>query len=205
MIGFIIPSIGRSSIRYTLESLLKQTHQEWKCWVGFDGKKQNQIDSSILVNDNRINYLYFGEKMGDESQHHGNAGQVRNEIIRNVGDDVDWIGFVDDDDTLSKYYVEILELEKTKFDFDCCVFRMRYDENNDKVIPPFGMNVIRQNFVGISFCINKKFMNDNQISFINDNAEDFNFLKQISDIGGKIHISNHITYNVNGHRYYGQK
>ena len=203
MIGFIIPSIGRSSIKYTLESLLKQTHQEWKCYVGFDGKKQNEIDSSILVDDNRIKYIYFGEKIGDESQYHGNAGQVRNLIIDNMDDDIDWIGFVDDDDTLSKYYVEILELEKTKYDFDCCVFRMRYDKNNDKVIPPFGMNIIQQNFVGISFCVNKKFIDENKILFVNDNAEDFKFLKQINENGGKIYISNHVAYNVNGYTYNG--
>lgn len=203
MIAFIIPSIGRPTIKFTLESLLKQTHQEWKCYVGFDGKRKDEIDFSILVEDERIKYLYFGEKMGDERQHHGNAGQVRNSIIKNIDDDIDWIGFVDDDDTLSKYYIEILDLEKSKSNFDCCVFRMRYDKNNNKVIPPFGMDVIQQNFVGISFCVNRKFIDDNQISFVNDNAEDFKFLKQINEKGGKIQISNHITYNVNGHQYNG--
>jgi hypothetical protein len=78
---------------------------------------------------------------------------------------------------------------------------MRYDKNNDRVIPPFGMNIIQQNFVGISFCVNRKFIDDNQISFVNDNAEDFKFLKQINENGGKIQISNHIIYNVNGHQY----
>jgi hypothetical protein len=45
---------------------------------------------------------------------------------------------------------------------------------------------------------------DNKISFMNDNAEDFMFLKEIGDKGGKIRVSPHITYNVNGHSY-GQK
>lgn len=203
MIGFVIPSIGRETITYTLKSLLNQTNPNWKCFVGFDGKKQSDIDCSLLVDDNRIHYFYFGEKMGSEVEHHGNAGLVRNEIIKNISDDVEWIGFVDDDDTISKYYVEILNLEKTKTDFDCCVFRMRYDKDNQKVIPPFGMNYIAQNFVGISFCVKKKFITENKILFENNNAEDFMFLNLINDSGGIIHMSPHITYNVNGYQYYG--
>jgi hypothetical protein len=202
MIGFVIPSIGRPTLFHTLESLTNQTNQEWKCYVGFDGKKKEEIDSSILIEDPRINYLYFGDKLGSEKEHHGNAGQVRNAIIRNVEQDVDWIGFVDDDDTLSKYYVEMLELEKSKGDFDCCVFRMRYDRDNQKVIPPFEMNHLAQNFVGISFCVKKKFITENDVQFQNSNAEDFLFLQQMNDKGATIHLSPHVTYNVNGHQYY---
>jgi hypothetical protein len=205
MIGFVIPSIGRPTIKNTLNSLLNQTEIEWKCYVGFDGKKQSDIDPLILVDDSRIKYFYFGEKLGSEKEHHGNAGQVRNAIIRNIDSDIEWIAFVDDDDTLSKYYIEILNLEKTKNDFDCCVFRMRYDKNNSKVVPPFGMNYLAQNFVGISFCVKKDFLDNNQVLFENNNAEDFMLLKQITDKDGKIHISPHVTYNVNGCQYDGQK
>jgi hypothetical protein len=203
MIGFVIPSVGRKTITYTLNSILCQTISNWKCFIGFDGKRKNDIDSSLLINDDRIKYFYFGEKLGSEKEYHGNAGLVRNSIIQNIDDDIDWIGFVDDDDTLSKYYVEILDLEKSKQQFDCCVFRMRYDKNNQKIVPPFGMNEIIQNHVGISFCINREFLINNNLLFQNDNAEDFKFLKQIIDKNGKIHISNHITYNVNGYQYYG--
>ena len=65
MIGFVIPSIGRETITYTLESLINQTNPNWKCYVGFDGKKKSDIDSSILISDERIKYFYFGEKLGD--------------------------------------------------------------------------------------------------------------------------------------------
>jgi glycosyltransferase involved in cell wall biosynthesis len=200
MIGFVVPSIGRDSIKYTLQSLINQTDPNWKCWVGFDGKCEEDIDKNNLIEDSRINYLYFKDKLG-VSAHHGNAGYVRNSIISHITEDCDWIGFVDDDDTLSKFYIEILELEKTKSEFNCCVFRMRYDKDNQKVIPPFGMNHLQQNYVGISFCVSKKFIAENNIKFTNDNAEDFKFLKEINDKGGKIYISPHITYNVNGHSY----
>jgi glycosyltransferase involved in cell wall biosynthesis len=200
MISFVIPSIGRNTIKYSIQSLLNQTIQDWKCVIGFDGIAEGDIDKGILVDDSRIEYLYLSEKMG-QSAHHGNAGLVRNSIIEQLSDDTEWIGFLDDDDTLTRFYIEILELEKTKFKFDCCVFRMRYDKDNQKVIPPFGMNHLQQNYVGISFCVSKKFITENNIKFTNDNAEDFKFLKEIHDRGGRIHISSHITYNVNGHSY----
>lgn len=196
MIGFVIPSIGRETLKHSLQSLLNQTDSDWKCWVGFDGKSESEIDKSILVDDNRITYLYFSEKQG-QSAHHGNAGLVRNAIIGNVDSDINWIAFLDDDDTLSKYYVEIFKLEKTKSSFDCCVFRMRYDKDNQKIVPPFGMNYLAQNFVGISFCVRKEFIDKNQVFFENNNAEDFMFLKKLSDRGAKIYISPHVAYNVN--------
>jgi glycosyltransferase involved in cell wall biosynthesis len=199
MIGFVIPSIGRETLKYSLRSLLNQTDSNWKCWVGFDGKSEGEVDESILIEDERINYLYFSEKKG-QSAHHGNAGLVRNSIISNISDDCEWIGFLDDDDTLSKFYIELLKRERIKQQFDCCVFRMRYDSENKKVIPPFGMNQIIQNYVGISFAVNKKFLLDNDLKFENNNAEDFLMLKQIQN-KGKIHISSHICYNVNGHTY----
>jgi glycosyltransferase involved in cell wall biosynthesis len=200
MISFVIPSIGRNTIKHSIQSLLNQTIQDWKCVIGFDGIAEGDIDKGILVDDSRIEYLYLSEKMG-QSAYHGNAGLVRNSIIEQLSDDTEWIGFLDDDDTLTRFYIEILELEKTKFKFDCCVFRMRYDKDNQKVIPPFGMNHLQQNYVGISFCVSKKFITENNIKFTNDNAEDFKFLKEIHDRGGRIHISSHITYNVNGHSY----
>ena len=94
-------------------------------------------------------------------------------------------------------------MESSKTDFDCCVFRMRYDSNDDRVIPPFNMNHIQQNYVGISFCVRKSFIDKHQLKFINSNSEDFDFLSKISECGGKIYLSPHITYNVNGHQYYG--
>ena len=200
MISFVIPSVGRDTLKYSLESLINQTEVNWECVVGFDGKTESDIDKSILVNDKRIKYLYLSEKMG-ESNHHGNAGLVRNSIIECVDDSTEWIGFLDDDDTISKFYIEILNLEKTKAEFDCCVFRMRYDKDNQKVIPPFGMNYLQQNYVGISFCVRKKFVDDHKIKFVNSNSEDFKFLNEIHDSGGKIYISSHVTYNVNGHTY----
>lgn len=203
MINFVIPSLGRSTLTYSLKSLLDQTDPNWQCWVGFDGISEDQIEQKNLIDDDRIHYLYFPEKLG-ASMHHGNAGLVRNSIISNIANDGKWIGFLDDDDTLSPYYVELFNLEKSASDFDCCVFRMRYSISNDKIIPPFHIDEIIQNYVGISFCVSRSFIERHDIKFVNNNAEDFLFLKSIQDNGGDIRISGHIAYNVNGHEYYGR-
>ena len=155
MINFIVPSVGRSTLKNTLESLINQTNPNWECWVGFDGLSEDQIDQSILVYDDRIHYLYLKEKLGAFT-HNGNAGEVRNYLISQISNDYDWIGFVDDDDTLREYYVEKLDEELNNNKFDCCVFRM---VSGESIIPPLEIeDQILQGFVGISFCVNKKFI-----------------------------------------------
>ena len=193
MINFIVPSVGRSTLKNTLESLINQTNPNWECWVGFDGLSEDQIDQSILVYDDRIHYLYLKEKLGAFT-HNGNAGEVRNYLISQISNDYDWIGFVDDDDTLKEYYIEKLDEELTNNKFDCCVFRM---VSGESIIPPLEMeDQIIQGFVGISFCVNKKFILEKNIKFINSTSEDYNFLEKINNLNGCIYISKYITYNV---------
>lgn len=200
MINFVIPSIGRKTLKYTLESLLNQSNKNWNCYVGFDGLSEDDVDKNILISDARIHYLYSKDKKG-KSDHHGNAGLVRNWIISNINDNYEWVGFVDDDDTLSSDYIEKLVQDINYTDFDCCVFRMRYDAENIKIIPPLNMVEIRQNYVGISFCVKKDFIINNNIKFINSNSEDYEFLENIHLKSGIIYLSEYITYNVNGHTY----
>lgn len=200
MINFIIPSVGRNTIKNTLESLIKQSNPNWECWVGFDGLSESEIDKNLLIDDHRFHYLFSNDKLGCFN-FEGNAGLVRNWIISSITNNYDWIGFVDDDDTLTGDYVEKFQREISKNDFDCCVFRMRYDPDNDKVLPPLGYYILRISCVGISFCVKRKFLIDNDIKFINSDYEDYNFLEQICFKNGKIHISDYITYNVNGYQY----
>lgn len=192
MINFVIPSVGRPTLKNTLQSLITQTNPNWKCWVGFDGLDENQVDHSILIDDPRIHYLYTSKKRGTFTSN-GNAGEVRNYIMSNIDDENEWIGFVDDDDTLTSDYVEKFFEELNCNEFDCCVFRMVSGGN---IIPPLEMNEIVQNHVGISFCVNKKFINEKEIKFANSCSEDYNFLEKINSAGGSIYISKYITYNV---------
>ncbi len=195
MINFIIPSVGRPTLKNTLQSLIDQTNPNWECWVGFDGISESDVDKNILLDDPRIHYIYIKDKLGTFGSHNiGNAGLVRNFIISNVfGNTYEWIGFVDDDDTLKPYYIEKLVEECNHTPFDCCIFRMK---SGDLIIPPVGMTEVIQNFVGISFCIKKQFIEDKNIKFINSTCEDYTFLETIHKEGGIIYMSEHITYNV---------
>jgi hypothetical protein len=192
MIDFIVPSLGRETLPNSTNSLLNQTNPNWRCYVGFDGLDESQISSDLLVEDSRIQYLYLKEKLGT-SEFHGNAGRVRNRIMESIENPSEWTGFLDDDDALSQYYVEILNNELEKEVCDCYVFRMNHGGN---IIPPFDMNVIQQNYVGISFCVRTEFLKSHNIGFVNNNAEDFLFLQEIHKNGGKIKILPVVGYFV---------
>jgi glycosyltransferase involved in cell wall biosynthesis len=192
MIDFIMPSIGRETITRSLNSLIQQSDPDWRCFVGFDGLSEDQVNVELLIQDSRIHYLYLKEKLGT-SDFHGNAGRVRNKIIESIESPSEWIGFLDDDDSLSTFYVEILKKQVTLDDADCYVFRMNHKGN---VIPPYDMNEIKQNHVGISFCLRSSFLKDKNLQFQNDNAEDFKFLQSVKEQGGVINILPYVGYFV---------
>jgi len=192
MITFIIPSIGRPTLNRAIKSLLSQTEQQWKCIVGFDGIKQNDLKFE-LIKDERIKYLFLEKSGYSNPLGHGQAGEVRNKIMRYSG--TDWIAFLDDDDSLNINYVSLFNEEIQNRVFDCCLFRMKMKDTN-QIIPPLHINNIIQNMAGISFCVNKKFIDNNQIQFENNDTEDFYYLNNIQKNAGVIHVSRYITYNV---------
>jgi glycosyltransferase involved in cell wall biosynthesis len=201
MINFIVPSIGRKTLKRALTSLLEQTDSNWECWVGLDGYSEGEVSSESLVDDPRIHYIYIKDKLGSceynsgVGHNTGNAGFVRNHIISHIDNDYEWIGFIDDDDTLRPYYIEKLKEEIEYTSFDCCIFRMISGQN---IIPPVGMNQVIQSFVGISFCVKKKILEENNIKFVSSSSEDYSMLESIHNAGGEIYMSDHITYNVLG-------
>jgi hypothetical protein len=73
---------------------------------------------------------------------------------------------------------------------------MRYENNPSLVLPPPGMNIIAQNFVGISFAVRNDFIKNAGIEFINSNSEDFNFLSSIISNNARLKISESVTYLV---------
>lgn len=206
MINIIIPSINRNTLKYTIDSLLKQTNSDWECWVGFDGFEKGEIDEKTLINDERVHYLYFPSQ-NNVNKHSEKPGLVRNLIIESISNNRPWIGFVDDDDMLEKHYVELVKFEIENRQFDSCVFRMRSDIGNTKITPSF-LNMtmsknyqIEENDIGISFIVNKKYITENNIKFSDKKIEQYHFLNDIKERGGKIYISNFLSYNVNGSKY----
>ncbi len=184
LITFIIPTIGRSTLSNTLDCLIKQTIPNWKAIVIFDG-----ISSTIQPTDPRIRIIE-SPKLG---QGHNSAGLVRNYGITFA--DTEWVAFVDDDDSLSNNYVEILLKESGVYALaDIIIFRM---VNNFGIISPIlSTDTFFVCDVGISFAVKKKLFDEGHV-FIPSNIEDFCYLDEARNKKYNIMISPYVTYFVN--------
>ena len=114
IITFIIPTIGRITLQRTINSLLAMNDPDWKAIVIFDG-----IDPTINNTDSRIKLIKIN-KTGVSN----NAGSIRN-IGINLAE-TQWVGFVDDDDTLRSNYVTNLKNHIKNNKPDVIIFRMQY-------------------------------------------------------------------------------
>ena len=179
-ITFIIPSIGRESLKKSIQSLLDQDDNDWNAIILLDGIK-NSYDK---IEDKRINIIEL-EKIN-------NAGLIRN-IGINYCKNTEWIGFLDDDDYLSNDYISSLKKEiLINKDIEICIFRMAY--SNGYILPSkYDKNIIMKK-VGISFVVKKYVFN--RVKFSNYPFEDYLFLKDAQNKKYKIIISSFVTYFV---------
>ena len=178
-ITFIIPSINRTTLTNSINSLLNQTNKNWKCIIIYDG-----VDG-IKFKDRRIKTIKI-EKLGSNSPYHGISGLVRNAGLNLVK--TEWIGFLDDDDTLETTYVETLFKKYNNYDF--VIWKMKYP--NGRVLPQG--NTIKFGDVGISYCYKNKFEN---LRFDkNRDGEDFDFLVKLKSLTNNFIIAPEVYYNI---------
>ena len=197
-ITFIIPTIGRYTLIDTIESLYKLNSEDWRAIIVFDC-----IGNSIIINNlyeqitkidihNKIKIIENDKHIGNQSKRNS-AGLVRNIGIVTIDFLTEWIGFVDDDDTLSPDYIKYLknEIEITP-DIEVCIFRMIYE--NGYVLPgKYDRNLLRGK-VGISFALKQALTT--KYLFTNNPFEDFIYLKTLQNSGIKMLISSYISYYV---------
>ena len=179
-ITFIIPSINRESITRSVNSLINQTNPNWKCIIIYDGVDGKSFD------DPRIETIKI-EKTGGNSPHHGMSGLVRNEGLKLCN--TEWIGFLDDDDTLHSEYVDKLFSKYSEHDF--IIWRMV--SPNCVVMPR--TDKISFGDVGISIAYKNKFKD----LFFDSNrdGEDFDFINKLLFLTKNYTITPEIYYNVN--------
>ena len=181
IITFIIPSIARLSIITTIESLKKQSNPNWNAIVIYDGVDGPSFD------DNRIKVIK-SKKLGLVGPNNGQSGLVRNIGIKES--QTEWVGFLDDDDTIHPEYVSTLVGKY--FDKDFVVWRKKYQ--NGMILPPMNYDQLTFSRVGISFCYKKSL---GEILFDNNrDGEDFDFLKKLQNLTNKWVISPEVYYNV---------
>jgi hypothetical protein len=186
-ITFIIPTVGRSTLNRAITSIKNQTMNNWNCIIIFDGVNIPANVSNPLKDDKRFTLLRIN-KVG-VSNH---AARVRNEGLKLVKNG--WVGFVDDDDTLSPYYVEHFNNYLSGYPFlKCIIFRMMYSDNN--VIPRQDSLYFYQGNVGISFCFSSELLSRG-FYFTPSDCEDYVLLSKIRASGYRMIISNRIGYLV---------
>ena len=163
-ITFIIPSLGRDTLKRTIDSIIALNNPNWKVIIIMDGVPcpyniEDKYKSKIMV----MNIPKIGKKDGN-----GRAGKVRNIGILRC--DTEWVAFVDDDDTISPDYID-KALEEIKKDpkVDCIVFRMF----RKKVIPALDAMQLKVGDVGISFLVKTDIAIENP--FVNSEIEDYIF------------------------------
>jgi glycosyltransferase involved in cell wall biosynthesis len=191
LITFIIPSINRDTLPFTIKSLLSQKYNKWKAIIIFDGCQPTSTELLNLLKDDRI--LYFSiKKLGlVKDIIHGAAGFVRNIGMNLVT--TPWIGFVDDDDVILPNYINALTEElKINPTAELISFRMM---DNDEILPPDTIYEIKSGRIGISFCFKTDLFKEG-FKFVQSEQEDFDFIDRIKNANKKIILSPFITYIV---------
>jgi glycosyltransferase involved in cell wall biosynthesis len=184
MITFIIPSINRETLDRTIQSLKNQTNNNWKCIIIYDG-----VEPSKEYVDDRIKVLKI-DKTGIIKNSHGQSGLVRNYGLEFC--DTEWIGFLDDDDTINPLYVDTL-LNKYN-DYDFIIWRMT--DKYGLILPPVNLDIIKFGYVGISLSFKKGLLKYDLKFESNKDGEDYDFIKKLESITDKYKISEEIFYNV---------
>ncbi len=186
-ITFIVPTVGRSTLARTLTTIKNQTKANWRCIVIFDGVNIPKNITDIVKDDNRFSVIRI-DKVG--CLNHG--ARVRNEGLKLVK--TSWVGFVDDDDALSPYYVEHMNnYLSNDITIKCIIFRMMYSDNG--VIPKIDSHTFYEGNVGISFCFNSELLKKG-FYFTPSSCEDYVLLNRIRSSGYKMIISSKIGYLV---------
>jgi glycosyltransferase involved in cell wall biosynthesis len=194
MITFIIPTIGRASLLITLASLYGQTDGRWRAIIVFDGIPSILKEGDLL--DTRIQVLEI-EKSG---VHINSAGLVRNAGIRTCL--TEWVGFVDDDDTLSSRYVETFYKEVESYpEVDVLLFRMYVEKPSYLnpgcfILPELNTADFYWRKTGISFALRTSIFLDRGIWFEPSEEEDYLFLDGLRRRGFHMMISPYIRYFV---------
>lgn len=150
MISVVIPLYNKEqSIASTLQSVLKQTYQDFEIVIVNDGSTDHSVEKVAKVTDPRIRLI-----------HQKNAGvsAARNRGIEEAGGE--YIAFLDADDEWKSNYLKIQYKLTQKYP-ECCVFACNYEfkDTQGKVTPtiirklPFkGEDGILSNYFEVSSC-----------------------------------------------------
>lgn len=126
LVSIIMPSYNTAKyIKKSIESVIKQTYQDWELIIVDDNSVDNTDDVvRMFLNDKRINYLKNEKNMG--------AAFSRNRALREARGK--WIAFLDSDDLWDSKKLEkqIRFMEKNRYYFSYTKYQ-EIDENGEKL------------------------------------------------------------------------
>jgi hypothetical protein len=218
-VTFITPTYGRESLGATLATIHNQTKSCWRVIVVSSTGTglpvlSDSPDSKIapyllpdIAKDPRISFLTVNATV-----HSNYGGVARNTALEYLasrpGATTRWVGFVDDDDTVSQHYVAwLLDEEERNADASCVLFRMHCEGCMAPLIPPPRLRHIAHGFAGISFALKTRITEPRGggrggqgVLFEGGAAEDFELLMRVLYQQLTLVISPHTAYFVHGHR-----
>lgn len=178
---FVIPTLGRATLDRALASLMAQTDDRWRAVVVCDGWMNTEESP-----DDRISWC------GAEFRSAG--------LARNTGMGLaegDWIGFLDDDDSLVPTYVEHLNEHVEDHPWaEVVIFRMRHPQYG--VLPRVNGH-LRLGTVGISFAIRQDVAQQYQFSaeqIFRGFHEDWDMIERLIRDNRQVFLSPHTEYLV---------
>ena len=190
-ITFIIPTIGRPSLRAAIGSLINQVHPDWQAIVIGDHVEPH-IWQRCIVSDRRIVSINLAERLG-----HDNVGaEVRNRGLQWLKEGImmpDWVGNLDDDDTLTPDY--ILKLVEDGKDVDLLQFRAEW-ENKIDIRPIIGETRLLPATVSNAFAFRYDFAERHNLHYIDSTSEDWATIQSFISAGARCKVSDHVTYRV---------
>jgi len=171
---FIVPTIGRNTLPYAIQSVKSQTIQDWKAIICGDG-----IEPYGTYPDDRITVMTAPGR--------GSASLTRNYAAQFI--DTEWAVLLDDDDWVYPDYLEKFDELSKLDDYDIMVSQM----NNYGDILPVGEEIILSR-IGISFAVTTKCLVENPMPSVG--CEDFYYLDAMNKQGKKIGFTHYCGYYV---------
>lgn len=178
---FIIPTIGRNSLRTAIESIL--TQDDTHIVVVSDN-----IELCDIINNTRITYI-------QNKYSSGSAGLVRNSGIEYILSNIKtkYISFLDDDDYITNNFTDIIKLYPT-YDLLIHSINFLYHKEERKQLPSKSGFEIKRGQMGIAMSVKTKILNHKKIRFTNYDGEDFIFAKTLIANGATYYNTGIATY-----------
>mmetsp|Transcript_10789 Transcript_10789/g.39078 ORF Transcript_10789/g.39078 Transcript_10789/m.39078 type:complete len:604 (+) Transcript_10789:234-2045(+) len=201
-VTFIIPTKGRDTLERALDSLQSQTDEYWRAIVVVATRLR--LRSPLLLpphvgiasrhrQDARIIFLSHDRVLSGNC-----AGSARNFAL--PFSLTDWIAFLDDDDTVSRFHVQsIHDAARQNQQLDLLSFRMFDHRNKDgeKIVPRPEFEDAVINHIGISFAFKRTHTDFDY--FVDSPNEDYLFIKRFCFRTGRVcFLSEKVSYYVKG-------